>query len=863
MSFFGFDTTLPDRTRTPSAGRGAGSSSGHRGGRATPPNGGRGQTGEQNHYGFPPSNRRHHAPDNRETFGADFAAGVPADDEEGLASQLDELLEKKYEYGGLEYPEGEMEFIDDEDTGGLLEDDDEGLNDETFGDSAAPQNINTDFDFTAGNEFFSTEPPAPAVRREDIDMARRASIKELWDHPLPDTKRSEAMVCDYVFATNKSVLIVYVRLGDPRTMQGPQVGGTLTLEEIEAELLRQARGGGMGMEQRNRGVDSPPMMDPRHIDLRGMDLRGIDPRMIDPRLVDPRLLDGGQHLPSLAEMEMALRAQRQRGPNGPPGLGPMPQLDRMGPPMGPPMGGHGHHQQPFRRPLPQLGQFFPNAQRAMYSNQGHRGYDRRGDYSHHQYRHNDRRGYYDKRDREDFRPREEKYKGLMTQREKELIAKIQIAQLVTDDPYSDDFYYQIYSSLISAKGGDESNPGTPPVGGKSLNWQQDLLMRQGRGNTINVTNQMQMQMQRLIDQRKQRPKGTSLALEGALGKLSLSSVRNPKQAIQVGGNAVAETQEAKEHVVPQFARLSHKKILQQIEDVYAGVLELEALKRKGPEGEEEVESWQAEVERLRHKLWEDLGVAQNVPLNMPHPVAYFLSYAKGKRVIPRALRFLTPDQVLAFLSTLLARLEGLDVCNITTGTRSEAVDLFLTHIIPPIVGFISEVPLHVVNNCMRILLERHNLVWLAKTKVGLAFLTMFLSRAEILKQGAGGPGTPGAQGPGQTAPSEAEMGMWADIYNFLFASLHTHFAAIFPIPNQQDGGAAAEADEVYVWQFLAAMAVGATTVDHQRVLLTEVRSKVLEASRRTDNPKSTANVNLFLNALGLGIDASQLANMPA
>lgn len=41
------------------------------------------------------------------------------------------------------------------------------------------------------------------------------------------------------------------------------------------------------------------------------------------------------------------------------------------------------------------------------------------------------------------------------------------------------------------------------------------------------------------------------------------------------------------------------------------------------------------------------------------------------------------------------------------------------------------------------------------------------------------------------------------------------------------------------------------------------RSNILEASRRTDNPKSTANVNLFLNALGLGIDASQLAGMPA
>ncbi|KAJ3032804.1 hypothetical protein HK097_005069, partial [Rhizophlyctis rosea] len=230
---------------------------------------------------------------------------------------------------------------------------------------------------------------------------------------------------------------------------------------------------------------------------------------------------------------------------------------------------------------------------------------------------------------------------------------------------------------------------------------------------------------------------------------------------------------------------------------------------------------------------------------MPHPIAYFLSYAKGKRVIPRVLRFLSPDMFLGFLTTLLARLEGLDVCNITIGRSSEAVDLFLTHIVPPIVGFISEMPLHVVNNCMRVILERHNLVWLGKSKVGLAFLTMFLSRAEILKQGGQGVG-------------EAELGMWADIYNFLFASLHTHFESLFPAQTEVEK----EGDEVFVWQFLAALAVGATTVDHQRVLLTEVRSKVLEASRKGD-AKAEANVNLFLNALGLGIDASALAGMPA
>ncbi|KAJ3280972.1 hypothetical protein HK104_000294 [Borealophlyctis nickersoniae] len=838
MSFFGFDTTLPDASKAPPGGRSQQ---------------GRGQ------------DPRFRLPDNRETFGEELGGQMNDDDdtEEAFGSRLDEMLEAKFAYGGNLEDEG----LDAEGggIGGALEDDDEDLNDETFGESAAADKIDREFDFTAGNEFFKHEPGernVAAASGEDQfdesgrDTMRKPNFKHLWEQPLPGEMK-RAMSDSW-------------HQSGPSQQQGQRFmppSGSVTLEEIEAELMRNARGsagppqGGLDPRMVDpRGMAmGPPMghqaMDPRlnarqvdrgHVDPGILEMRGMDPRSIDPRAVDPRLLDG-RNFPSLAEMEMALRAQqRQRGPPGPYGSQSVPG---MGPgPMGglPPM-----NQQGFRRPLPQLGHYFPSAQRGMAMN--NRG--QRHDYPHHQQRHPDRRGQYP---REDYRPREERYKGLMTQREKELIAKIQIAQLVTDDPYADDFYYQIYTALVSVSSQSSNQPGGADgsSGSKSLNWQQNMLMSQGRGNSMNVTNQMQMQMQRLIDQRKQRPKGTSLALEGALGKISINSVRNPKRLIQVTG--AGSNKENNDHNLPQFSLLSHRKVLKTIENVYLDVLDLEQMKRKGPEGDD-VEAWNAEFTAARMRLWNHLGLDENVPISMPHPFAYFLSYAKGKRVIPRVLRFLSPDQTLHLLTTLLARLESVDVCNITAGTPSEAVDLFIANVIPPLVSVISEVPLHVVNTCMRILLERHNMVWLAKSKTGLAFLTMFLSRAEILKQVGGGGG----------APAEAELAMWADIYNFLFASLHTHFASIFPSPppsqSQPSVQQQALADEVYVWQFLAAMAVGATTVDHQRVLLTEVRSNVLETSRRSvaDNPKSVANVNLFLNALGLGIDASQLAAMPA
>jgi DNA topoisomerase 2-associated protein PAT1 len=143
----------------------------------------------------------------------------------------------------------------------------------------------------------------------------------------------------------------------------------------------------------------------------------------------------------------------------------------------------------------------------------------------------------------------------------------------------------------------------------------------------------------------------------------------------------------------------------------------------------------------------------NYSLSLPHLLPYFLSISKGKKIIPRVMNHFTPDQVFAFVTALLARAESLDVCNMPAGTAMEAVDEFMVNVIPSCVSFISEVPLHVVNTCIRIILERHNMVWLAKSKVGLAFLTMLLSRAEILKQGGG-------VAQGLPPPSTEELNLW-------------------------------------------------------------------------------------------------------
>lgn len=99
----------------------------------------------------------------------------------------------------------------------------------------------------------------------------------------------------------------------------------------------------------------------------------------------------------------------------------------------------------------------------------------------------------------------------MRKHEKELIAKIQISQLVTDDPLADDFYFQMKS--LKKKEQEMQDGATPsastPLGGsggkskkKGAKWQISAgQLVQGKTGAA-LSNQMQQQMKRLIESRR-------------------------------------------------------------------------------------------------------------------------------------------------------------------------------------------------------------------------------------------------------------------------------------------------------------------------------------------------------------------------
>ncbi|KAF9290981.1 hypothetical protein BGZ68_005568 [Mortierella alpina] len=425
-----------------------------------------------------------------------------------------------------------------------------------------------------------------------------------------------------------------------------------------------------------------------------------------------------------------------------------------------------------------------------------------------------------------------KHNGLMTQSDKDFINRIQISQLVTDDPYADDFYCQVYTALRNRH---LQQMGIPGNMADNESGQNDNRRRGGNGRT---EQRMQQQVQRIVSDAKRNPKRTNVTVEGALGKIAVNSVLNPRQLLQVSKRGSNSNESAGGHSPkpPSPGPVSTKShtVLGWIEN-FAG----EAIRR-----------WNEEYAIIARKMWNELRITVPIGIVHPHPFISILNYSKGKKVIPRVLRHLLPEQTLTLLTMLVANFESLNVCKSEVYADAQAnqeIELFMNTIVPPLLGFVSEAPFRIVVGLLALFIERNNMVWVARSKPGLAFLTLFLSRAEILKQGQGN----------YPIPDEREINQWNELYNRLFSQLQTHFSGLF-MPK------ATMAEDVHVWRFLAAMAVGAA-VEQQHVLVTEVREQVLEnviaaQTTRMAPEKAVqriANVNLILHALGQ--DASQVS----
>ncbi|RKU47589.1 hypothetical protein DL546_007683 [Coniochaeta pulveracea] len=460
--------------------------------------------------------------------------------------------------------------------------------------------------------------------------------------------------------------------------------------------------------------------------------------------------------------------------------------------------------------------------------------------------------------------------GIMTPQDKNFITRIQLQQLVqatgnpsefgTDQSLVEDFYYQVHSQI---QGGHRQHP-SQPLNNFAQTYlfqtgsRQGGMRRHNRGGD-NHMQRMEQQVQRAVEAAKNKPKNKQLVIEGSLGKISFSNAKTPKPLLNIKRTeSSGEVQRPGTGSRTQTAAggLSRKEALRSIEAVYDTLMKLEDHERWRPpppvsevEQPDEVQKsieWGEQTARLNAKLLEALKVGAPVGVYPVHPFITLLSFNKTIKVMQRVFRHLTHQQRLTVLTLIVYSLDSMDVVkgaqvNNTNDIRfnaamKEKVELFMLNVMSTLFNFIGELDLDLVAQLLEIVSDR-NVGAIAKSKIGASLLTMILSRAEIIKHAGGG--------------NEHSWQKWNYQYTRFFDHLAPHLPYIFP-------GSPTSGEDVYVWQLLAAIGIGASP-DQQQTLVLQVKDRVMDTvtlAKTLPVELSTQrlnNVNLFMHSIGLDV----------
>ncbi|XP_062384752.1 protein PAT1 homolog 1 isoform X1 [Sardina pilchardus] len=220
------------------------------------------------------------------------------------------------------------------------------------------------------------------------------------------------------------------------------------------------------------------------------------------------------------------------------------------------------------------------------------------------------------------------YSNLMTQKEKEWVARIQMMQLQSTDPYLDDYYYQNYYEKME----------------KRLERDKDCIRKEPTTKLITP------QVAKL--EQTYRP----VQFAGSLGKLTVSSVNNPRKMIDAVVTTRTDDEEKREKQVWNKRR----QILYTVEKMYSLLLEVQDFEKKFLQTPEEQREALLEQHKthtlqlynsLKEKEWEDRVSDEQCLMIM--------SVRKGKRLMSRLLPFLPPPQAAAVVMGIARNLPAL------------------------------------------------------------------------------------------------------------------------------------------------------------------------------------------------------------
>lgn len=419
------------------------------------------------------------------------------------------------------------------------------------------------------------------------------------------------------------------------------------------------------------------------------------------------------------------------------------------------------------------------------------------------------------------------FSGIMTPRDKDFVTRIQLSHIVTDDPYNEDFYCQVYKLLKSGEQINDNNS----IAQAYLDFSGHRLG--GRHQRADVALQrMQQQVQKAVTVAKDRPRTGQFAKEGSLGKISFSSGKAPRKQLEI----VAHKPE-----LPEISKVGKKFILLQLENIYQHVLNLESAEREG-------------LELNTEQLWESLRLFDNS--QQLNPFIQMLSHTKGLKIFPRIFHFLNRQQKLTIVTLIFANLSLIKIISKSSFKNypndeiptdvAKTIEIFQLVVLKPIVLFLSyDAVLDEIIGLLTILIEHNNVSFLSTSQLGISLITILLSRAEIIKQ--------------EHSVSSEDLASWTTAYDKLFSSLETKLSLIFPSSELKSDGS-------YLWQFLASLALSGK-LNHQRIIVDEIRDEIFGAVQKAkgkdeiSKAKIINNLNLFLNVIGLNAIGDEIVEL--
>ncbi|KAJ0051052.1 hypothetical protein NL108_012301, partial [Boleophthalmus pectinirostris] len=347
--------------------------------------------------------------------------------------------------------------------------------------------------------------------------------------------------------------------------------------------------------------------------------------------------------------------------------GPPPHGHRMGPP---PPHGPPNHPPPIRHNTTHL---HPQHRRMLTQRMQSRGGGRPG---------------LDRRSRDP-------YSNLMTQKEKEWVTKIQMMQLQSTDPYLDDYYYQNYYEKME----------------KRQEKERDSSKKE------HTTKLITPQVAKV--EHTYRP----VQFAGSLGKLTVSSVNNPRKMIDAVVTSRSDDEEKREKQVWNKRR----QILYTVEKMYSLLLEVQDFEKRfvlTPEEEREALLEQHKTNTvqlcnsLREKEWEDKVSDEQLVMIM--------SVRKGKRLISRLFPFLPSAQATAVLMAIARNLPAL--------AKKDKQDQVLCWLVEPVSTVVQSMSSSALTDLLQELQSTEGqLASVLHNKFGVTLLYLILSEGERMQ----------------------------------------------------------------------------------------------------------------------------------